>query len=206
MKMNPTSKKAEHYYTEKPSSRLIIGEIEINAREQNFNILTASGLFSFKRMDKGTKLLINKAVIKPKWKILDLGCGYGAVGITLKKAFPSVDVVFSDINERAVNITKKNLKKLKLKGKAIKSSIFENIDEKDFDTILINPPQTAGKKICFKMFEDSIKYLKKGGLLQIVARHNKGGKDLSKKMKEVFGNMKDIAKKAGYRIYVSEKE
>ena len=69
-----------------------------------------------------------------------------------------------------------------------------------------NPPQTAGKEICFQLIEQSKNHLKNGGNLQLVARHNKGGKTLSRKMEEVFGNVKVIAKKAGYWAYMSVKE
>ena len=80
---------------------------------------------------------------------------------------------------------------------------IEKINE-NFDIILLNPPQTAGKKLCFKLIEDAKSHLLQNGSLQLVARHNKGGKELSKKMLEVFGNVKDIAKSSGYRIYISK--
>ncbi len=73
-----------------------------------------------------------------------------------------------------------------------------------FDTILLNPPQTAGKDVCFEMISKAPNFLKENGLLQIVARHKKGGKALSEKMNSVFCNVKDISKKSGYRIYVSK--
>ena len=92
----------------------------------------------------------------------------------------------------------------KLKATIIQSDGFENI-KNEFDTILLNPPQTTGKQLCFKLIEDSKKHLKNKGYLQIVARHNKGGIELSKKMLEVFNNVKDIAKASGYRIYISQK-
>jgi len=80
--------------------------------------------------------------------------------------------------------------------------MFDPVEGK-FDVILLNPPQTAGRKLCFRMIEESRKYLKKGGSLQLVARHNKGGRVLSEKMEEVFGNLETIARKGGYRVYVS---
>ena len=134
---------------------------------------------------------------------MDLGCGYGIIGLVLLKSNPTLKLTFSDINERAIQLTKKNLKLHNLKAEAIQSDKFENIKEK-YNTILLNPPQTAGKELCFKMIEESKEHLLDKGLLQIVARHNKGGKELSKKMKEVFGNVKETAKGSGYRIYVSE--
>ena len=79
-------------------------------------------------------------------------------------------------------------------------------NKNDFDVILSNPPQTAGKELCFKLIEESKNYLKYNGSLQLVARHKKGGNTLSKKMEEVFGNVKVIAKKSGYFVYLSVKD
>jgi len=193
----------EHYFTEKPTSRLIIKQIKEILRDNEIELYTASGLFSPDQVDKGTKLLIEKSVIQENSKILDLGCGYGAIGISLKIIFPLIDLTLSDINERAVQITSRNLDFHKLNGKIIQSNGFEKINE-NFDIILLNPPQTAGKKLCFKLIEDAKSHLLQNGSLQLVARHNKGGKELSKKMLEVFGNVKDIAKSSGYRIYISK--
>lgn len=189
----------EHYFTKTPKSELKIFKIKYKEIE----FYTASGLFSIKSIDKGSKLLIEKCIIKENWKILDLGCGYGIIGLSLKLSHPFIEITFSDINERAVQITNKNLKLHKLKAKTIQSNGFENIREK-FDSILLNPPQTAGKELCFKLIEESKNHLENNGLLQIVARHNKGGKELSKKMSEIFNNVKEIAKSSGYRIYVSK--
>ena len=138
-------------------------------------------------------------------KILDFGCGYGAVGISIAKQYKPGLVVMSDINQRAIKLAGMNAKAYGLKNVSIISSgCFENIDKKQrFDTILLNPPQSAGRKLCDRMIEESRHYLKKTGFLQVVARHNKGGKEFEKKMKGVFGNCKTIAKSAGYRVYVS---
>ena len=196
---------AEHYFTQKQHSKFIISKISAHLRNHNFEFLTASGVFSKKRIDPGTNLLINKSLIKPG-KILDLGCGYGPVGIAIAKTHPKSDITMSDINERAILLTKKNIKLNNIKNaKAIKSNLFEKIKSK-FDIILLNPPQTAGKKLCFQMIEESYSHLKPNGTFQLVARHNKGGKTLSEKMKLVFGNLKTIAKKSGYRIYFSKKD
>ena len=193
----------EHYFTKSPKSEIKILKIKEKLRNKEIEFYTASGLFSLKNIDKGSKLLTEKCIIKDNWKILDLGCGYGIIGLALKLAYPNMEVTFSDINERAIQLTNMNLKLHNIKAKAIQSNSFENIKDK-FDTILLNPPQTAGKEICFKLIEDSKEHLKNKGLLQIVARHNKGGKDLSKKMLETFHNVKETAKSKGYRIYISQ--
>lgn len=193
----------EHYFTEKPTSQEKITKININLKEDSFSIFSATGLFSKQELDKASQLLIERAQIKNNTKILDLGCGYGVIGLALLRKY-DVEAVFSDVNERAVVITKKNLDYLKLKGNVIKSNLFENIKDK-FDVIISNPPYAAGREICFSLIEESINYLNPEGTLQIVARHNKGGKTLSEKMFEVFGNVESVAKKSGFRVYLSRK-
>ena len=102
-------------------------------------------------------------------------------------------------------LTKKNLKLNDVKGKTIQSDGFKKINE-EFDAVLLNPPQVAGKDVCFMLIEESFTHLNKGGNLQIVARHNKGGKTLSEKMRSVFGNVEETAKGSGYRVYLSLKK
>lgn len=194
----------EHYYSEKQTSKLRIKKINTNLRGNNLKFYTASGVFSISKIDKGTKLLIEKCIIKPDWGILDLGCGYGAIGISIAKVFPSTSILMIDINKRALKLAKNNIKLNNITNIEVrKSNLYNNIKER-FNTIITNPPQTAGKEICFEIIEKAKSHLKKDGLLQLVARHNKGGKELEKKMEEVFGNVKDIAKKGGYRVYVSD--
>jgi len=194
----------EHYYSEKQTSKLRIKEINTNLKGNKLKFYTGSGIFSIGKIDKGTELLIEKCIIKPNWKILDLGCGYGPIGISIAKSFPSAQTLMTDINERALSLSKKNIKLNNLNNIEIrKSNLYQNIREK-FNTIITNPPQTAGKETCFEIIEKSKDHLKKDGLLQSVARHNKGGKELEKEMKEIFGNVREIGKKAGYRVYISK--
>ena len=195
--------KKEHYYTKSPTSKLRERKIYTVLRGNELVFHTGSGVFSPDRIDLGTRLLIEKSIVKRDQKILDFGCGYGALGIALSKAIPDLKTTMSDINERAVMLAKKNIEENKIKAKAIQSDIFENVKGK-FDVILLNPPQTAGKKICFRMIEESKNHLNKNGSLQMVARHQKGGKSFQTKMEETFGNVKVIARGSGYRIYYSE--
>ena len=192
------------YYSEFQDSEFKLNRIETKLLGHSFQFFTSPGVFSKNKVDKGTSLLINGCIIKKKWKILDLGCGYGAVGIAIANFFSDSHVAMVDINRRAVKLAKMNIESNKVENaKVFFSDVYSKLKEK-FDTIIVNPPQRAGKELCFKIIEESKNYLNKGGLLQLVARHNKGGKTLEKKMEEVFGNVKDIAKKGGYRVYVSE--
>lgn len=191
----------EHYYSKRQSSRLRIIRIRAFLRGNSLDFETGSGVFSVGRVDKGTELLANKCHITEGQRILDLGCGYGAVGIAIAKAFSECSVVMSDVNERAVLLATKNIRLNSAdNAEAVCGEGFENIKGK-FDTVLFNPPQTAGKNLCIRLMEESRDYLKEGGALQAVIRHRIGGKDMSRRVAEAFGNVEVLAIKSGYRIY-----
>ena len=195
----------EHYYSEQQKSLLNLKKIRQKIKGQEFEFYTASGIFSKNKIDKGTIILAENMIVNKNSKVLDVGCGIGILGIAAAKLF-NADVAMSDINKRAVMLAKMNCKLNNVKCEVFQGNLYEKIKQNDFDVVLSNPPQTAGKEICFQLIEQSKKYLKNKGSLQLVARHNKGGKTLSKKMEEVYGNVKIAAKKAGYWVYVSVKE
>lgn len=192
-----------HYYSSNQDSKLSLKETKVTARSIVLKIVTSSGVFSKKGIDKGSLLLIERMIIHPGWEILDLGCGYGAIGLFAAKLSGS-RVYLVDINERACDIAWMNAKLNKINVIVLNGDIYSPVADKKFDTILINPPQSAGKKVCFKMIEQSKKHLNKDGLLQLVARPNKGGRTLSAKMRDVFGNLEIIAKDYGYAVYISK--
>ncbi|MGV8150713.1 MAG: class I SAM-dependent methyltransferase [Candidatus Woesearchaeota archaeon] len=196
----------EHYFSERPKTTLRKEKFKTRILGHDIIISSASGIFSVKEIDFGTRLLIENSKIIGK-EVLDLGCGYGIVGITVKKMHPEILVTMVDINERAVRISKENCELNNVSCEVMKSDIFSNpsMKEKIFDIILTNPPFSAGKKVCFNFIEESFKHLNKKGLFQLVAPHNKGGESLKRKMLEVFGNAGELAKKSGYRVYISIK-
>ena len=192
-----------HYFSQEQASPLKLKKISAALRGHDFEFYTGSGVFSPKKIDSGTQLLIETAIVNKQWKILDLGCGYGPVGITMAKIFPDAGITMTDINTRAIQLAKMNIKLNHVaNAEVIFSDLYKSIEGK-FNTIIVNPPQKAGKETCFEIIEKSIGYLEPNGSLQLVARHNKGGKELEKKMNLVFGNVKAIAKKGGYRVYTS---
>ena len=194
----------EHYYSKEQKSELNIKKIKQKINGVEFDFYTASGIFSKDKIDKGTLTLAENMILEQNSRVLDIGCGIGILGIAAAKLFDA-NVVMSDINKRAVMLAKKNVKLNNVKAEIFQGNLYEKIKDNDFNVILSNPPQNAGKELCFKLIEQSKKYLKANGSLQLVARHNKGGKTLSKKMQEVFGNLKVIAKKSGYWVYLSVK-
>lgn len=195
----------EHYFSREQKSSLNIKKIGQKIKGIGFEFYTAGGIFSKERIDKGTLVLAENMVINKNSKVLDIGCGIGVLGVVAARLY-NANVVMSDINKRAVMLAKSNVQLNNVKAEVYQGNLYEKIKQKEFDVILSNPPQTAGKEICFELIEQSKNYLKNNGNLQLVARHNKGGKTLSKKMEEVFENVKVIAKKSGYWVYVSVKK
>jgi len=196
----------EHYYTKTPKSKLVDYSFSAKVFGINLKFKTASGMYSPKKLDVGSIVHIEHAIIRNKDKVLDLGCGYGAVGITIKKLYPLSSVVMVDINERAVKYAKENAALNKVKAEVFQSDVFENVKDKDFNTILLNPPVNAGLKVCYKMIGGSFEHLKLGGTLQTVLRPREGGARLINKMKSVFGNVKILGSKSIYEVWISKKE
>ncbi|MGV8086404.1 MAG: class I SAM-dependent methyltransferase [Candidatus Woesearchaeota archaeon] len=199
----------EHYFSENPKSQFIKEKFDIEILGNIIHINSGSGLFSLKELDFGTELLIKNAkIINDTSKVLDLGCGYGIVGIALKKQYPDIDITLCDINDRAVKISKQNCDENDVVCSVIKSDILSNpnIDSQKFDVILTNPPFSAGKKVCIEFITQSFNHLNDNGSLQLVAPHNKGGESLKKVMLEIFGNVDELCKKRGYRVYYSVKK
>jgi 16S rRNA (guanine1207-N2)-methyltransferase len=199
----------EHYFSEHPNGRFVKEKFDVELFGKKFIINSGSGLFSLKELDFGTKLLIENAKIpKPDSEILDLGCGYGIVGIALKSKYPESNITMIDINERAVKLSKQNCDENDVICTVLKSDIFSNSElrDKKFDAILTNPPFSAGKKVCIDIIKQSYDHLTKGGLLELVAPHNKGGESLKKAMLMTFNNVGELDKKRGYRVYISVKK
>jgi len=193
-----------HYYSKEQDTPLRESSFSVTVRERECNFITASGLFSRDHLDSATKLLIEHCDCSSASSLLDLGCGWGPVAVVLKKVFPSLDVTACDVNIRAIKYTKKNATKNNVVIEVVRSDLFENISQ-NFDCILTNPPYAAGRDVCFSFIEESFHHLNPQGSLQLVARHTKGGKMLSEKMNAVFGNMSELVKKGGFRVYKSVK-
>ena len=198
----------EHYFSEKPTSKFKLGEISFNFADRTFKFYTAPSVFSKSRVDLGSAFMITTAKIKEGWRVLDLGCGYGVVGIILKVLFPKAEVWLSDINERAVKLARMNAVLNDVDVNVVKSFSFDNLNQY-FNAIFFNPPQAAGLDICYRMIADAYDHLMKEGYLYVVARHNKGGSRFEQKMMLLFGNVTSIRGHkhfSKYTVYVSQKQ
>jgi 16S rRNA (guanine1207-N2)-methyltransferase len=192
-----------HYYSPKQDSPLNLSQFTVSLGVREYTFYSGSGVFSKKKIDFGTNILVKNMQIRSTDRVLDLGCGIGIVG-RVAADMTKGDVVLTDINSRAVKLAKMNTRRLK-NVKVVCGDMYEKVSG-NFDVVLLNPPQTAGKKVCMEMMSKAKDYLTDKGSLQVVARHNKGGKTLSLFMLEVYGNMETLVRQGGYRVYKSVKE
>jgi 16S rRNA (guanine1207-N2)-methyltransferase len=196
----------EHYYSESPKSELRENRFYYEIEGRTLEFVSVSGVFGFsKYIDKASKLLIENFFPSSKTgSVLDVGCGFGPIAISIKAKFPSLSVTAIDINERAVAYTKQNAQINNLEIEVIKSNLYESLDGRLFNDIVSNPPIAAGKLLNTSLINHARDYLAKNGALWLVAFHNKGGETLKRIMKEAFGNVEDIKKKGGIRVYRSQ--
>ena len=187
-----------HYFENDKNLVSEIKEFKKIIADVNFSFNTDNGVFSKGELDFGTELLI-KNVLKfdLSGKVLDLGCGYGPIGIVLKK-IKNVDVVMSDINKRALHLVKMNAKKNNVLVNVIESDGYANITD-TFDYVISNPPIRIGKKNLYKLLTDTKDHLKKDGSLIIVVRKEQGALSLIKDM-GVYYDVKVLDKEKGFLI------
>jgi len=194
----------EHYFTPKPQAQRdpLLFTVELFQRE--FKFRTDTGVFSRTEIDPGTLLLISVLPVKPGDRVLDLGCGYGPIGIAAAYlAGPAGFVDMIDINERAVELARANAALNGLTNvRAWQSDGFSAVDG-TYDWIVTNPPIRAGKKVIYPMVEKAYGHLNPGGGMLVVIRTKQGAKSMEKKMESVFGNVETVKIKQGYRVLKS---
>ena len=170
-----------HYFENDKNLVSEIKPFNININGSSFIFNTDNGVFSKGELDFGTNLLIKNVLkLNVSGDILDLGCGYGPIGIILAKLTDST-VTMSDVNKRAIHLTKMNGKKNGITVNVIESDGYENIDNK-FDYVISNPPIRVGKKTLYKLLLDTKEHLKDNGKLIIVVRKEQGALSLIKDM------------------------
>jgi 16S rRNA (guanine1207-N2)-methyltransferase len=199
-------KDLNHYFTEKPKSKLKLGLIRTNLRGIPFQFLTASGVFSKKHVDLGTRLLIESMILPESGYVLDIGCGYGAVGIAAATFNPNIHVIMVDVNERAVWLTKQNIQINHLKNaEARRGHLYTPVKDLTFNCILSNPPVSAGMEKVKAIITEAPKHMNSKGKFQMVTKSKIAGKRLRLIFEETFGNVEVLARKSGYRVLIAEK-
>jgi len=200
----------KHYYSPFPDARVKFQSLSVSLRRHLFIFKTITGVFAYKKLDLGTKILVENMLIPPKSStIIDLGCGYGVIGIVLAYESPKSTVYLIDINKRAIWCAKENIKinlpESRNRIFALSGNYFDPIKNKNiiFDGIYMNPPLRKGRKEFLDLFDEIPLYLKPNGLFQFVIKRKMGAEFISNYLKNKFSeeNIEIICKKSGYWIF-----
>ena len=192
------------YYAENPDAAHDIHELRVELLEEKMTFLTDAGVFSKKMVDFGSQLLLKCLEVNQGETVLDVGCGYGPLGLSLAKAY-GVQATMVDINNRALDLARQNAERNKVVATIFQSNIYEQV-EGHFDHVISNPPIRAGKQVVHEIIEKSKDFLEIGGDLTIVIQKKQGAPSAKSKMEDVFGNCEILKKDKGYYILRSVKE
>jgi 16S rRNA (guanine1207-N2)-methyltransferase len=197
----------EHYFAETPQSQARFGLVRTCLRDKPFEFLTASSVFSVKRVDLGSRVLIENMVLPQKGCVLDVGCGYGAVGIAAAKFNPDLSVVLTDVNRRAVLLARQNAEKNRVRNVEVRQgSLYAPVKDYCFNAVLSNPPVSAGMETVEAVIRGAPAVMACGGTFQMVVRSKIGKKTLPETFAEAFGNFKVLAIQSGYRVLTAENQ
>jgi len=205
--MTDRGRSAEHYFAELPKSEAKLGIVRTRLRGEPFEFLTASSVFSKKRVDLGTRLLIEAMVLPETGCVLDVGCGYGAVGIAAAASNSRLRVIMTDVNMRAVRLARENIEINKVNNAEVRYGYFyEPIPELTFNCVLSNPPVSAGMETVKAIVRGAPRVMASKATFQMVIRSKIGGKTLPSVFNETFGNCAVLARESGYRVLIAEKQ
>lgn len=192
----------DHYYSANPTSESNEREIKYEIKEKVLKFISDNGVFSKEHVDFATDFML-RTIIEDglSGSVLDMGCGYGVIGVTVSNLCPSVSkVTMCDINNRAIDLATRNATRNKVaNAKIFASDGFENV-EGMFDVIITNPPIRAGKAVIYKMYEDAKNHLSDGGRFYLVINKKHGAPSTINHLNELYNEVEVLDKKAGFNV------
>lgn len=191
----------EQYFARRPASRRRPTEIHVMVRGHPFTFHTDAGVFSRGELDRGTELLLAALDIGPSELILDLGCGYGAIGIVAARLSDGGRVILTDVNERAVGLASKNVAVNRIANAEVRrGDLYDPVAGMAFNHIVCNPPIRAGRAVVDRIVAEAPAHLLDGGSLWLVARTKQGADTLRQRMANVFGHADVVKRGGGFKV------
>ena len=189
----------DQYYTADPSSESRPVPCAFPYRGHGLNFMTDAGVFSKGELDVGSRLLLD-ALPALNGDVLDLGCGWGAIGVAIARANKEARVVMADVNHRALDLCRANCARNGVTAEVIESDGMAAVLGRRFDAIVTNPPIRAGKQVIYRMFADAAVSLKAGGALYLVIRKQQGAESCVKYLKTLYHEVEKLDKSAGFWV------
>ncbi|TSB44885.1 class I SAM-dependent methyltransferase [Alkalicoccobacillus porphyridii] len=198
---------SEHYYSKKPGVQSDQKTWKAQLRGHTMNLTSDSGVFSKHEVDFGSKTLIEHFRFpETEGDLLDVGCGYGPIGLTLAKEDSERLVHLIDVNERACTLARMNARQNRIENVVVyESDEFEHVTHRDYAAIVTNPPIRAGKKVVFSLYEQAHAHLKAGGELWVVIQKKQGAPSTLDKLGQLFDEVETVEKNKGYFIIRARK-
>ena len=190
----------DHYYTREPQSESRPVSCEYEYRGIRMRFETDAGVFSRGEVDTGTRLLLEALPEQMSGDVLDLGCGWGVIGISVSRKWPDTRVWMADVNLRALELSWKNAEANGARVTCLESDGMAGLMDRKFDAVITNPPIRAGKQVIYQMFADAAKCLKPGGALYLVIRKQQGAESCVKYLQTLFENVEKLDRSGGFWV------
>ena len=196
---------ADQYYTRIPSSESKPAECVFSFRGKTLRFTTDAGVFSRGELDAGTRLLLDALPDVLEGSVLDLGCGWGPIGISVKAAWPETDVTLADVNLRALSWAEKNAARNGVRVSCLESDGFSALEGRTFDAVITNPPIRAGKQVIYRLFREAFDHLSTGGSLFLVIRKQQGAESCIRYLEGFFASVEKLDRSAGFWVLQARK-
>lgn len=190
----------DHYFSPDPGAAHQIRTVTVEFGGRTFEFHTDAGVFSKQGFDQGSRLMLDAALPDVQGDVLDLGCGWGPVGILVKANKPDARVTLLDVNQRACDLARENALKNHASVEVVCAyGLTETVGL--FDWILLNPPIRAGKQVIYRLFAQSAHHLKQGGCLAVVIRKQQGALSAKEHLMTLFSSVNLVCRHKGYHVY-----
>ena len=190
----------DHYYTRDPQSASRPAECAFTYRGIDLTFRTDAGVFSRGEVDTGTRVLLEALPEEMHGEILDLGCGWGAIGISVARKWPETRVTMADVNTRALELTRENAKRNRAEVICAESDGMAAFQGKAFDAVVTNPPIRAGKQVIYRMFADAAEALKPDGALYLVIRKQQGAESCIRYLQTIYASVEKLDRSGGFWV------
>lgn len=193
----------EHYFTNNENLKSELRKLIYNYEDVSFEFFSDNGVFAKNKIDYASKLLV-ESFIKEKrddksdGDILDVGCGYGFMGIVIGKVL-NKKVELVDVNKRALHLCERNIKLNEVNGKSYESNAYECVKNK-YEYIITNPPIRAGKETVLNILKGARNHLLDNGELWFVINKDQGAKSTANSLKDCY-NIEVVAKSKGFFVF-----
>ena len=163
------------YFAEQPRARSERSERRFLYRGELLTFVVDTGVFSAHGLDPGTALLIENLTLRRSDRVLDLGCGWGAIGIAAAKSATDGHVILTDVNRRAARLARQNIERNRVTNAEVRvGPLYTPVRDEMFDVVATNPPFHAGRELVLRMLAGAPEHLTPGGRLVLVGKGSQG--------------------------------